>query len=112
MFYLTLVQTLLIDFLIFQFIDAISQGRDMSSNQVHILNVPYLTTSSTTLTEVFRYLLSPVGAFFQTILENGLEKRFEGEPNWWKQWLQPEYHHFLFNYPGFNGRHGGNVLVC
>ena len=76
----------------------------MCPNQVRILNVAYLTTSIT-LTEVFRYLLSPVEALFQTILENGLEKRFEGEPNW-KHWLQPQYHHFSGDYPGFNGRHG------
>jgi hypothetical protein len=46
----------------------------MFSNQVHIMNVAYHTTSSITLTEVFHYLLSSVEAFFQTILENGLEK--------------------------------------
>jgi hypothetical protein len=76
----------------------------MCPNQVRILNDAYLTTSPT-LTEVFLYFLSLVEALFKTILENGLEKRFEGEPNW-KQWLQPQYHHFSGDYPGFNGRHG------
>jgi hypothetical protein len=77
----------------------------MCPNQVGSLNVAYYLTSSITLTEIFRFLLSPVEALFQTILENGLEKRFEGESNW-KQWLQPQYHQFSGDYPGFNGRHG------